>query len=105
MRMSRAGRIRQIKVILMREYKRKGYAPMECGQLARRMGVKSASWIKKMVGEIIAEDNCYSIEPDYKHWAVVYRPMGQVELPPRFITINGRSHQLANWVLDLAKVS
>lgn len=99
-RMSRAGRKAQISKVLYQAYKRDNLSLMKAGNIARRVGMRSTTEFKKMCRELIYEDHNII-------WTVVdgvavygWRPMKQIELPQRFININGKSHKIANWVAD-----
>lgn len=99
-RMSRAGRKGEISKVLYRAYKRDENARMTIGQIANRMGGKSSSTLRDMAKELWEEDEniCMSIVEDVRVWW--WAPMKQMALPDRFITINGKSHKVANWVAD-----
>lgn len=99
-RMSRAGRKQQIVKVLYQQYKRDASVMLTVGHIARRIGMRSSTELKKMVRELYHEHQ--NILSDVSETATRYcwRPMVQVELPERYITINGKQHKVANWVAD-----
>lgn len=99
-RMSRAGRKLEISRVLYQAFKRNPSARLSIGQIANRMGGKSSSSLRDIAIELWEEDENISmtiIEPVRVWW---WSPRKQMELPQRYITINGKSHQVANWVAD-----
>jgi len=99
-RMSRAGRKGQIRKVLMQEWKRKQSPFMTVGSIARRMGLKSSTYLKKLLYEMIVEDECIWMDTNSDVHKFGYHPLVQIKLPDRFITINGKSHKVANWALS-----
>ncbi len=100
-RMSRVGRKSEISRVLYQEFKRNPKGRMTIGQIAKRMGGKSSSNLRDIARELWEEDEnvCMSIIEDIRVWW--WSPMKQVELPERFITINGNKHKVAPWVADM----
>jgi len=99
-RLSRAGRKAAMKRVLMQHRKRGNIGSMTVGQIARRMGGKSSSNLKKMLIEMSKEEDEIVIDWTRDVFAVMFIPMTPTVLPQRFITINGKSCRVANWVLD-----
>lgn len=99
-RMNRAGRKEQIKRIVYQNWKRDEGRAMECWKIARKLGLKSSTNIKTMCKELAMEDDNIWMGHINGVFAINWLPMTQMELPPRFITINGKSHQVSNWVFD-----
>lgn len=99
-RMSRAGRKGEISKVLYQEFKRKEARPLSIGQIAKRMGGKSSSTLRDMAIELHTEDENINmtIADGVRVWW--WTPRKQMSLPERFITINGKSHKVANWVSD-----
>jgi hypothetical protein len=104
-RMNRAGRVAQFTKILAQRYKRNNDAWMSTGDVTKRAGLKSSTRFKNMLIEMSeTNDNIVRWEENGNTW-FKWRPYEQLELPQRYIVINGHSHKVANWVLDEREVN
>jgi len=94
------GQIRRmaIRKVLMRAYYQGKLEGMTCGQLAHAMGMKSSTYLKRVVASMEREDICISISKPTEEWRVWWEPLEQMPLPDRYITINGKAHRVADWV-------
>jgi len=102
--MDRAGRVMQFKRILMRECTRSQDCWMTTGQVCRKAGVKSSTRFKQMLFEIALECDGFMWREDRGMREYAFVMPTQLELPERFITINGNSHRVAGWVGVARKV-
>ena len=101
MRMSRAGRKLEIKRALMRHHHRGDGKKMTAGRLARKIGMKSSTELKKMCAEMVEVDDEIMFNfGDDGVWGVMFRPLVQLPLGDRFLTINGERRKVASWVTD-----
>lgn len=100
----RAGRRKQIVRVLYQYWKRGNMGSMTTGQVARRIGMKSSTHLKSILRELVQTNDNIMEDGTRDVFAVLYRPFQQQPLPDRFITINGKQHKVANWVLDQQEV-
>lgn len=92
------GRKQSIRKALMRLYFQRGYTNCTCGELAHKIGLKSSTYLKRVVAEMEKEDEQIVVSYQQDEWRVFWLPLKQQPLPERFITINGKSHKVAEWV-------
>lgn len=106
LRMSRAGRKKLIKRALMQHLARVGDTGMTAGQLARKIGMKSSTDLKKMCKEMaeVDEEIGFKMLPDGV-WRVAFFPLKQVDFGERFFVINGTRRKVAEWVTDFRGVA
>lgn len=99
-RMSRVGRKAAISKVLYQQFKRVGDVPMTVGEIAKKMGGKSSTNLRNMCLELSFEDEniCAHVSEDATRF--IWRPYKQLELPDRYISINGKQHKVANWVAN-----
>ncbi len=91
-------RKKSIRKALMRVYYQRGYTNLTCGELAHKLGLKSSTYLKRVVAEMEQEDCQISVDNRSGTWRVFWLPMMQEPLPERFITVNGKSCRVADWV-------
>lgn len=99
-RMDRVGRKAEMSMELYRGFKREPQRWFKVWELCRKMGVKTSTRFKKMAHELWSEDENILAVTEDGQTLYAWRPHKQIELPDRFITINGKSHKVANWVMD-----
>ncbi len=92
------GRKQSIRKALMRIYYQRGYTNLTCGELAHKLGLKSSTYLKRVVAELEKEDCQIAVDDRSGTWRVFWLPIHQMPLPERFITINGKEHKVADWV-------
>jgi hypothetical protein len=102
-RMDRAGRKRAMMRVLMQQQKRKVDCWMTTGMVARRMGLRSSTKLKKWLMEIALGTDGFMWREDRGKREYAYIVPEQLLLPNRTIIINGKSHTVANWVLPNGK--
>lgn len=95
-RMSRAGRIQQIKARMLVTRKRTGKDKFLAGELSRMVGVKSSTWFKKLLSDMVRECELIagtSAIDGYAHELTYYSlpTMKQLELSERWVIINGQT--------------
>ncbi len=92
------GRKKAILKALMRVYYQRGNVGLTCGELARKMGLKSSTYLKHVCAEMEIESEQVEVFQNAGIWRVRWYPFEQTPLPERFITINGKSCRVADWV-------
>jgi len=98
--MDRAGRVKQFTRILMQQAARKNDAWMTTGQVCNRAGLKSSTRFKKLLFDMAMDIDGIMWREDRGKREYAYVKPTQMALPDRFITINGKSHKVASWVID-----
>jgi len=90
-RMSRVGRMSAVNMLLMREYKRDSHAVFFVGDVARKMGLKSSTYLKNILRDLAAQRmGVYMIAtPQGDYFG--YEPPRQISFFEREIKINGQS--------------
>lgn len=101
----RAGRRKQFLRILMQYAARNADGWMTTGMVTRRAGLASSTRFKKMLFDMAMEIDGVMWRDDRGMREYSFRPAEQLPLPERFITINGKSHKVANWVLGSANTN
>jgi len=99
-RMSRAGRVVQLKSRMLVEKKRTKKQYFTAGELSRMVGVKSSTWWKNFLMNCVREGELirYDIpRQGFMHEVTVYElpAMKQVSLPERWIIINGKAVRMS----------
>lgn len=99
-RMNRAGRIQQIKARMLSARQRTGKDKFLAGELARMVGVKSSTWFKDLLSDMVRECEltCGTTAIDgYNHELTYYSlpTVKQLELPERWIIINGQTVRMS----------
>lgn len=97
---SRAGRKEQIKLIVYRHWKRNGGKGIKLGNIARRLGMKSSTELKKICRELSHECESICIDETLPSFGLCWHNFTQTELPQRYIAINGNPYPVAKWVAD-----
>ena len=97
-RMSRAGRERSIKHVLQsyRKKDKKGY--LTVGQIARRLGLKSSTYLKNVLREMSENDSeiIHLQQGGMDMWR--FQPYEQTSFLDRSILINGATVKVASWL-------
>jgi len=90
MRMSRAGRIHEVHMLLMREQRKDSNAVFFVGDVARKMGLKSSTYLKNILRHLVTlEIGVYMIAtPQGDYFG--YEPPRQLSFFDRGIKINGQ---------------
>lgn len=101
MGMSRAGRESAMLRVLQQQQKRKDDYWMTTGQIANRIGLKSATRLKNELFDMAMRIDNVMWRDDRGKREYAWVKSTQMPLPDRFITINGKSHKVANWVLPI----
>jgi len=88
-RMSRAGRKHEVHMLLMREYRKDSHAVFFVGDIARKMGLKSSTYLKNILRHLVSlELGVYMIStPQGDYFG--YEPLRQTDFFDRVIKING----------------
>lgn len=99
-RMNRAGRIQQIKARMWAAKKRYGKDKFLAGEIARMVGVKSSTWFKSVLADMVQECELVagaSAVDGYAHELTYYSlpKMEQLALPERWIIINGQTVRMS----------
>lgn len=94
-RMSRAGRVIQIKSRMWAIKKRTGQDKFITGEISRLVGVKSSTWFKTILDEMVREGELvkgYTALDGFNHEVAYYSlpTLEQLRLPERWIMINGQ---------------
>lgn len=100
-RLDRAGRKAAMKKVLLRQYYRDEHKPMTVGEVARRMGLRSSTYLKNLLKEMVEEDDNILQYGDDNVFRVMFKPYIQTPFADRFFTINGQKKKVASWVADL----
>jgi len=96
-RMSRAGRIHEIHMLLMREQRKDSHAVFFVGDVAKKMGLKSSTYLKNLLRHLVSLDiGVYMIAtPQGDYFG--YEPPRQVSFFERGIKINGQLVAVNNY--------
>jgi len=87
-RMSRVGRQHEIHMLLMRAYHKDSYAVFYVGDIARRMGLKSSTYLKNICRHLVSlKLGVYIIQTE-RGDLFGYEPPHQSDFFDRVITIN-----------------
>jgi len=99
-RMSRAGRKLFIKTVLRMAWRDNDQARLTVGQVAKKMGLKSSTYLKKCLFECVEEvEEIYHVkEHGIDKW--YFKPYVQQRFETRQIIINGERHKIASWIKD-----
>ncbi len=99
-RMSRAGRKDAVETVLRMAWRDNDLARLTVGQVAKKMGLKSSTYLKKMLFELVSEvEEIYHInEHGIDRW--YFKPYAQQRFDSRHLTINGERKKIASWVRD-----
>lgn len=97
--MDRAGRVKTFQRILMQNAARKSDGWMTTGQVCNRAGLKSSTRFKNLLFDMAMSIDGVMWRDDRGKREYCWVAPTQMELPERFITINGKSHSVANWVV------
>ena len=103
--MSRAGRVKQFTRILMQQQARKTDCWMTTGMVTKRAGLKSSTRIKNMLFDMAMTIDGVMWRDDRGKREYAWILPTQLPLLDRFITINGKKHTVANWVIDNRSVA
>jgi len=96
---SRAGREKQFLKILKQQAARKSDRWMTTGMVCNRAGLKSSTRFKNMLFDMALRIDGVMWREDRGKREYAWVKPTQMTLPERYITINGKSHHVANWVL------
>lgn len=99
-RIDRAGRKQAILKVLVQQSKRSKNRWMTIGKIARRMGLKSSTYLKDLCWELINEVDGVMWTTQNGSFEVAWVKPEQMELPERYIVINNKSHKVASWVVS-----
>lgn len=100
-RMDRAGRQRMIKIVLRMAWRKDAALRLTVGDVAKRMGLKSSTYLKNMLRDMSRfDDEICSVEKNgCTRW--YFRPYVQQAFDQREIMIHGERRKVADWVKDL----
>src|SRR6476659_1122283 len=100
-RMSRVGRRNTILYILRKEHFRDSHAVFFVGDIAKKMGLRSSTYLKNILRELVVDDvGVYMIAtPQGDYFG--YEPPRQLEFEDRMLIINGARKKIAQWVEDM----
>lgn len=99
-KMDRAGRKNMMKIILRMAWRKDNDASLTVGQIAKKMGMKSSTELKKMLREMIEIDDEIMLDGRTQVFKVMFKPYVQQKFESRFLVINGEKKKVASWVLD-----
>ena len=87
--------------ILVRGYFNDSHAVFFVGDIAKKMGLKSSTYLKNILREMVTKDfGVYMIAtPQGDYFG--YEPMRQLEFEDRMLIINGARKKIAQWVEDM----
>lgn len=88
--MSRAGRYVQIKSVLFNHYRKKKGQGVTVGFIARKLGMKSSTHLRKMIEEVCSQDDQYQILSAGDHHLYRFVPYVQSSFLDRPLLINGK---------------
>lgn len=77
---------------------------MTTGQVARRMGLKSSTYLKNLLFDMAMTIDNVMWRDDRGKREYGWVQHTQIPLPDRYIVINGKQHKIAGWVLDPREV-
>ncbi len=99
-RMSRVGRKLYIKTVLRMAWRDDDLAKLTVGQVAKKMGLKSSTYLKKCLFECVEEvEEIYHVnEHGIDKW--YFKPYVQQRLEKRHVVINGERVKVAAWIRD-----
>jgi len=99
-RMSRAGRKLFVKTVLRMAWRDDDQQKLTVGQVAKKMGLKSSTYLKKVLFECVEEvEEIYHInEHGIDRW--YFKPYVQQRFELRPPVINGGRKHIAQWVKD-----
>lgn len=103
-RMSRAGRKLFIKTVLRMAWRDDDQRKLTVGQVAKKMGLKSSTYLRKCLFECVEEvDEIYYINEDDVD-RFYFKPYVQQKFERRLPVINGGRKHIAQWVKDFVAV-
>lgn len=99
-RMDRAGRKRMVEKVLRMAWRKDDRDKFTVGQVAKKMGLKSSTYLKDLLFELVTEiEEIYHVkEHGIDKW--YFKPYAQQIWESRHITINGERKKIAAWVAD-----
>jgi len=99
-RMSRAGRCKAMKSVLMKEWRRDPNKRFTIGRIANKMGLKSSTKLKAWLVSYASFDEEIEVTGDDTITRFKFTPYVQKSFERREITINGSRHVVADWIKD-----
>jgi hypothetical protein len=93
-RLSRAGRISEIKQVLYWHSKRRPKQAVTVGFIARKMGLKSSTYLKNLLKEICAGDNGYEVLSAGDHHVYRFMPYEQTSFLDRIPVIKNKGIEI-----------
>jgi len=99
-RMSRAGRMEQCKQVLRWAWRDNDQARLTVGQVAKKMGLKSSTYLKKVLFDCAeTTESIYHVnEHGIDKW--YFKPYVQQRFEKRHVVINGERVKVASWIRD-----